>query len=305
MSDVKTWSTTEALNSSASPNGWPENMSSAGLNDSGREVMAAIARWYKDSEWRDLSYGYTVSRINSTSFLVVSVDATTWFVANRRVRIVGATTADGFVENAVYAAGDTTVTVSMDAPGSDVPTSITAALVHHSATLSRLAFSGTIPTGSIIPFAGAVANVPNGYLICNGAELEKVSYPALWTAFGGHLYGTPTSPSTQFLLPNLGGKVPIGYVAGGDGDGDYGTINGAYGAKTRVLQTTELPAIADKAAFSTGTESFNYGAQDGSTKVVTGTHSHVVPIHNHPYGALGTAVDMRQPSVVLLWIVKT
>lgn len=48
MSDISQYSTTAANNNSASPNGFPENMAPSGLNDSAREVMRAIAAWYKD-----------------------------------------------------------------------------------------------------------------------------------------------------------------------------------------------------------------------------------------------------------------
>ena len=44
MSDVSTWSATANENNSASPNGFPENMPPSGVNDSCREVMAAVKR---------------------------------------------------------------------------------------------------------------------------------------------------------------------------------------------------------------------------------------------------------------------
>lgn len=46
MTDVSTWSATAGSNSSASPDGFPEGMPPSGVNDSSREVMAAIKRWY-------------------------------------------------------------------------------------------------------------------------------------------------------------------------------------------------------------------------------------------------------------------
>lgn len=49
MSDVNTWSTTAANNNSAPPNGWPENMNYSDVNNAARENMAAIARWYLDT----------------------------------------------------------------------------------------------------------------------------------------------------------------------------------------------------------------------------------------------------------------
>lgn len=50
MSDIHTtdWSTTAASNNATPPNGWPENMDFSKVNDSARENMAALKRWYND-----------------------------------------------------------------------------------------------------------------------------------------------------------------------------------------------------------------------------------------------------------------
>lgn len=57
MSDVHSWSTTAANNNSASPNGFPEAMAASGLNNSAREVMAAIAKWRSDNNGSLVSGG--------------------------------------------------------------------------------------------------------------------------------------------------------------------------------------------------------------------------------------------------------
>lgn len=48
MSDVSAWSVTDASNNVAVPDGFPEGMAPAGLNDSSRAVMGAVARWYAE-----------------------------------------------------------------------------------------------------------------------------------------------------------------------------------------------------------------------------------------------------------------
>lgn len=48
MADIQTWSTTAASNNSAPPNGWPENMQFADVNNAAREMMAALKRWRDD-----------------------------------------------------------------------------------------------------------------------------------------------------------------------------------------------------------------------------------------------------------------
>lgn len=57
MSDIHTWSTTASNNNSTAPNGWPEGMAASSLNNCGREMMAAIAKWYKDTNGTLVSGG--------------------------------------------------------------------------------------------------------------------------------------------------------------------------------------------------------------------------------------------------------
>ena len=49
MSEINSWSTTAASNNSAAPDGWPENMAYSDVNNCAREMMAAAARLYKDT----------------------------------------------------------------------------------------------------------------------------------------------------------------------------------------------------------------------------------------------------------------
>lgn len=48
MPEVKDWDVSAINNSSAPPDGFPEGMLAGQVNDSSREVMAVIARWYGD-----------------------------------------------------------------------------------------------------------------------------------------------------------------------------------------------------------------------------------------------------------------
>lgn len=69
--------------------------------------------------------------------------------------------------------------------------------------------AGTVPTGSIFPYAGDV--LPAGYLFCDGSEQSKAAYPALWSVLGykykasGLLVGFET-----FALPDLRGRFALG-----------------------------------------------------------------------------------------------
>lgn len=78
MSEVQSWSSTAASNNSASPDGWPESMAPSGINNSARENMAAIARWFKDSNGSLTSGGssnaYTLSPNRTISAYAAGVD---------------------------------------------------------------------------------------------------------------------------------------------------------------------------------------------------------------------------------------
>lgn len=71
------------------------------------------------------------------------------------------------------------------------------------------ASAGTVPVGSIIPFAGDTP--PNGYLLCDGSEQSRSLYPELFAVLGFkykpelQLVGFQT-----FGLPDLRGRFPVG-----------------------------------------------------------------------------------------------
>jgi len=112
MTGIELWSTTAASNNSASPNGWPEGMPPSGVNDSARQMMAAIRTWYESAEWINL--GYTPTYISGTSFSLVG-DKTSDFQVGRRVKMYGTTpsTLYGTIATSAYTSL-TTVTVTMD-----------------------------------------------------------------------------------------------------------------------------------------------------------------------------------------------
>lgn len=57
----------------------------------------------------------------------------------------------------------------------------------------------SIPTGSLVPFAGNV--IPEGFLLCNGAEVSRTTYANLFSVIGT-LWGSGDG-STTFNLPDF------------------------------------------------------------------------------------------------------
>lgn len=73
MSDISQWNTSAAGNNSAAPDGFPEGMPPSGVNDAAREVMAAVARQYQDSQGSLVTGGtgdnYTLTTNNTHAAL--------------------------------------------------------------------------------------------------------------------------------------------------------------------------------------------------------------------------------------------
>ena len=89
--------------------------------------------------------------------------------------------------------------------------------------------------GEIKMWAGDT--VPYGWLLCDGSEVSKTEYPYLYSSIGD-LWGTPNS-SSNFKLPNLNGKVPVGYNSS---DTDFATVGKTGGEKTHTLSVREIPS---------------------------------------------------------------
>lgn len=118
MADIDQWSIVSANNNSASPDGWPENMAPAGVNDSARENMRAIRKQWNDAQWFQYGDGdgaATVTWVASNQFKVEGVDVSTEYHVGRRVKVTAATpgTIYGTI-SAVAFVTDTTVTVTFD-----------------------------------------------------------------------------------------------------------------------------------------------------------------------------------------------
>jgi len=84
-----------------------------------------------------------------------------------------------------------------------------------------------VPVGTIISFAGPQANIPVGYLLCDGSEYSKNEYPALYNTIANYWGGSESAPE----LPDLRGMFlrGVNYTrsdAYADPDDDSRTVNG-------------------------------------------------------------------------------
>jgi microcystin-dependent protein len=77
------------------------------------------------------------------------------------------------------------------------------------------AIDGAAPIGVAYPYMGKVADIPANYVVCDGANKSRATYPKLaaWAAAIGYLWGSGDG-STTFGVPDLRGRVLAGVDAG-------------------------------------------------------------------------------------------
>lgn len=169
----------------------------------------------------------------------------------------------------------------------------------------KITAESTSSVGLITPFAGSAA--PSGWLLCQGQELDKVSYPdlaqALGQTYGSFTNGSGADGNTHFRLPDFRGRAPVGFKGGqGNGSSGTGSIAGpnipdlthgqSYGAESVTLSADE-----------SGVKSHSHTFSGSHNHTVTNTsHAHTVYYGSSAAIASGTVVkypDGNNPST--LW----
>ena len=151
-----------------------------------------------------------------------------------------------------------------------------------------------IPIGAILPFAGT--NVPRGFLLCDGSEVEIAKYPDLYDIVGLRYDGSePKLGTNTFRLPDLRGRFALGrhnmdngsqvplatsvtgqYVDGGGGEPSPARIEG-----------TEVNILGDS------------GGQSSTTLILDNIpeHQHTLSADGIQYGAVKVDVASYPSSV--------
>lgn len=146
------------------------------------------------------------------------------------------------------------------------------------------------PPGVIAAFAGAAA--PAGWLLCDGSVVSRATYADLF-AVVGVVFNTGGEAGTDFRLPNLKGRVPVGLDAG---QAEFDALGETGGEKTHVLTTAEMPAHTHNyPSFVSGNGVNSMGRSDNPTAggaVSSSTGG-------------GGAHNNLQPYLALNYIIKT
>jgi microcystin-dependent protein len=103
----------------------------------------------------------------------------------------------------------------------------------------------SMPIGAIIPFAGT--SVPTGYLLCDGAEVSKTTYQALYAVIKDtYIRDTTLEPMLgygTFRLPDLRGRFALGKDSMNNGIQVPSISNPAQNVQTVVAPANRVTAV--------------------------------------------------------------
>lgn len=105
-----------------------------------------------------------------------------------------------------------------------------------------------------------VNTVPNGWLPADGSEVSRATYAALFDILGT-TFGVGNG-TTTFNVPNMKGRVPVGYDTG---QTEFDTVGETGGEKTHVLTSAEMPSHTHVQNSHAHTFQGNGALTDGST----------------------------------------
>lgn len=153
--------------------------------------------------------------------------------------------------------------------------------------------SALIPPGTIIHYAGRT--VPSGWLICNGANVSRTDYAALFAAIGT-IYGAGNG-STTFGLPNLDGR----FLEGTTYTGSVGTYHSAglpniTGSFTSHGNTGSMVTTGPFTNGGPRIHSNSGGAEDGRTVYMDASRSSFY---------FGRYSSVQPPSMIALVLIKS
>lgn len=222
-----------------------------------------------------------------------------------------------------------TLTAKTEAKAADVMADLNAlaTAVNGKLDLENLAESirnALLPTGAVIQVALAAA--PTGFLLCQGQEVSRTTYAALFAKIGT-TFGAGNG-TTTFNVPDLRGRGAVGVDAGAGRLTANNTLGAVGGEEKHTLTVGELAAHFHNLNANTGAESATHyhtlslliqngyqatsggktaytgGGSEGFTSTEQGSHVHNINANTDTRGS-GEAHNNMPPYTVLNYAIKT
>lgn len=151
-------------------------------------------------------------------------------------------------------------------------------------------------TGEVKLWAGTLANVPTGWTACNGAGLNAIDWPALYNVIGTQFGSDGVG---RFLLPNMGGRVPLGLDAT-----SYPTVGNTGGEPEHVLTALEMPSHQHESSWGEHRTDAPFGTVGGANKLGSGGTDNDNYSWLTGFAGGNAPHNNLQPFLVFIYIIK-
>lgn len=157
----------------------------------------------------------------------------------------------------------------------------------------KVSASTGVPAGAIMFFG--VKSIPDGWLLCNGANVSRTTYANLFAAIGTN-FGSGNG-STTFTLPNLSGRFIEGTASTGSVGNTYSAgLPNITGSFTSHGNTGSMVTTGPFTNRGPQIHSNSGGAEDGRTVYMDA---------NRCSSLYGTTRTVQPPSMAALPLIKT
>lgn len=160
------------------------------------------------------------------------------------------------------------------------------------------------PIGEVVAYGGASA--PTNFLICDGSAISRADYADLFDVIGT-TFGSGNG-TTTFNIPNLVGKIMVGWKSG---DSNFGTVGNANGADTINLAHSHTQnAHTHTISGTTGDRSAGQNIYAGGGTCSPNSHTHTFSFTSGAASDLGTSSSLSatqstaNPFVVVNFIIR-